>query len=478
MDFEQHLLTKTDGSIKLVSKYINAKTPVTLSCAHGHTWTVLPTNLVSKGSGTVCRECAGKAKAGKKSTAQFIVEMAVVHPNIKVIGEYTGANNLIEITCTNGHTRKATPTNLLSRPGYYECAECTPKVPRNKLDIDSANNKLEEVFPYLEILDYTSSSVPIIVRNNECGHTGEYWLTNLIHHKSYACKICNPNKVSSQERMVVDYIKSIYSGWIELNDRYILGGKELDIVLPDLGLAIEVNGCYYHSEEKRPDKKYHLNKTEQVEAFGYRLIHIYDYDINNYFDKVKSRLASILGFSTKIYARKCKILEIRYPKAFLQENHFQGAGSPTSVNLGLFLKDELVAAMTFSKPRYTNKYQYELIRFCSLQGVTVVGGASKLLKYFERKYSPTSIISYAKRDWSDGSLYYKLGFTFSHYSDPGYFYVKNNHRINRNAVKKHMLKDLFPEIYADHKTESQILEEAQYLRVNDTGNLTFVKEYT
>ena len=49
--------------------------------------------------------------------------------------------------------------------------------------------------------------------------------------------------------------------------------------------------------------------------------------------------------------------------------------------------------MTFSKPRFNNQYDYELIRFCSLKGFNVIGGASKLWKYFLKKYNPKSVIS-------------------------------------------------------------------------------------
>ena len=53
-----------------------------------------------------------------------------------------------------------------------------------------------------------------------------------------------------------------------------LEGQELDIVLPDLGLAFEYNGVYWHSE-KFKDKNYHLNKTNTLkENIGYKLIHI------------------------------------------------------------------------------------------------------------------------------------------------------------------------------------------------------------
>lgn len=476
MSFEEILFMKSKGATTLISKYINAKTSVALSCVEGHIWNVIPSNLVSKGSGVFCRLCVGKPKAGKKSQEDFLQEMSIKHPSIHVLGTYLGANTPIEIACAKGHTRSVTPTNLLTRDSYSTCPICSPRTSHNRLTLEEAEARIHRCYPHLSIVEYNTSLSPIRILNTECGHTGEYWLSNLVQDRGYACKICQPAGTSSHEKTISEYIKSIYKGWIVERDRSILGNKELDIVLPDLGIAFEVNGCFWHADNKKP-KDYHLGKTNDVEDFGYRLIHIYDYDINNKLDIVKSRIRSILDLTTTVFARKCQVKEINFPKQFLMDNHIQGAGWPTPINLGLFLKDELVAVMTFGKSRNHSTYEYELYRYCSILDVTVVGGASKLLKHFERSYTPKSLMSYADRDWSNGNLYNALGFTFSHYSPPGYFYINNNHKLGRESTKKHLLKELFPSIYEDSKTETQILEEAQYLRVNTSGNLIFFKEY-
>ena len=36
-----------------------------------------------------------------------------------------------------------------------------------------------------------------------------------------------------------------------------------------------------------------------------------------------------------------------------------------------------------------------------------------------------TIVSYAKRDWSKGNVYYKLGFKFIGYIAPGYFWANS-----------------------------------------------------
>jgi hypothetical protein len=66
----------------------------------------------------------------------------------------------------------------------------------------------------------------------------------------YKCSVCNPS-ISNQERELRDFItENCPDEWIIYNDRTILEGKELDIVLPDRGLAFEYNGSYWHSDAK------------------------------------------------------------------------------------------------------------------------------------------------------------------------------------------------------------------------------------
>lgn len=280
---------------------------------------------------------------------------------------------------------------------------------------------------------------------------------------------------SLQEKEVLNYIKSIYTGWIIENDRSILEGKELDIVLPDLGIAIEFNGIYWHSQK---DKNYHLNKLLKVEDFGYRLISINETDWLNKQEIVKSRLNHFILGSKKIYARNCKIEEVSIEQAreFLNTNHIQGYANG-NIRYGLFYKNNLVALMTFMKSRFNKNIQYELVRYCSSLGTGIIGGASKLLKHFEKHINPESLISYADRNYSSGNLYTKLGFTFSHASEPNYRYYSATKSYSRQQCMKHKLPKLFPTLYKEEMTEREIMKAARFYPVYDCGNLVFIKRY-
>ena len=51
-------------------------------------------------------------------------------------------------------------------------------------------------------------------------------------------------------------------------------------------------------------------------------------------------------------------------------------------------------------------------------------------------------------------LNYKLGFTFSHFSSPNYFYTKNNELLTRYQCKKHKLKNIL-KIFDDNLSKSE-----------------------
>lgn len=527
------ILTYCEEGTIAVTEYTSSKAKMTVKCKNGHIRYITPDKVKSRGDKAKCKECDTYIHSTSKSQEQFILDCAKY--NITPLALYK--NNHTRITVRNntcGHEYQINPNSLLTKGSGADCKICnttTKEVKTQvlealskkdlilledysstyskvlaqkitcghefKVDISSLiykdcytdcpicqNNTLKPTEEVLGILDinnlelvgaYLGSKFPITVRNKLCNH--EYTIpfpSNLFYNnKGGVCKICYPTS-SKEEIEVLSFIQEEYKGWVINNDRKMLEGKELDIVLPDLGIAIEYNGSYWHRETSARDKLYHLGKLEKVLEYEYALVTITDKEWVYKKDIVKSRLRSLLGtIKHKIYARNTLVRGIKFPKEFLNTNHMQGAGSPTKYNLGLFKEDELVAVMTFSKPRFNNNYDYELVRYCSLVNTTVIGGASKLLKAF-RINNKGSIISYADRRWSTGNLYKALGFEFSHNSLPNYTYNRHMEVLSRYQCQKHLLKSRFPDLWDSSKTEGQIMSEVGYFKVYDCGSSVWV----
>jgi len=259
-----------------------------------------------------------------------------------------------------------------------------------------------------------------------------------------------------------------------INDRTIITPYEIDVMVGD-SIGIEINGVTWHSDKVR-DKNYHLMKTEMASTRGVHLIHLTDVEIINNQYKIESFLASLVNSDIRVlYARKCSVVEIelsRY-RELCNMWHMQGYAYADCV-YGLEYEGELVQVMSFSRSRFNQSYQYELVRLCTTRHTRVVGGASRLLSRFKKEKCPSSIISYCDRSLHTGRVYEQLGFIYDGDTNIGYRYYKSGKLYSRYTFQKHKLKDKFPDIWSEDKTEYEIMSEAGYLRIWDCGNRRFV----
>lgn len=262
---------------------------------------------------------------------------------------------------------------------------------------------------------------------------------------------------------------------LQLGTKKVIHPFELDIYLEDRNVAIEYNGSWYHSELNGKEKDYHIGKTTMCSDKGIRLIHIWEHEYAEKKDIILSKLAHICGQSVPIYARKCNIREIplAVSNAFLDATHTQGS-SISKCRLGLFQDTELVAVMTFGKTRFNKNYEWELLRFSSKLNHNVVGGFSRLLRYFIRSHAPASIITYSDKAWSIGEVYESNGFNFLHTIPPSYFYT-NNYKTFHNRIN--FQKKKLPGIllnYDPNLTEWENMKSNGYDRIWNCGNDAWV----
>lgn len=243
--------------------------------------------------------------------------------------------------------------------------------------------------------------------------------------------------------------------------KYNFDGKvyEADIMIPELNLAIEFNGVYWHDSFKI-DKNYHQVKSNAFATKQIQLIHIWENDWNHKREIVESVVLSKLGKSERIYARKCTIVEVSKNIAdeFFNITHLKGAGK-SGITYGLMHDNELVMCMRFARHK---KHEWELLRMSSMLGITVVGGMSKLLKHFTHTHNAQSIMSYVDRDISNGSSYYRNGFTLLSTTEPSYWYVdKNGLVLQRQQFQRHKI----------NANESEYTQKLGLIRIHNSGNL-------
>jgi hypothetical protein len=336
---------------------------------------------------------------------------------------------------------------------------------------------------------YNNTEIPIIC---ECGN-------KFISHKGTSfyplCRVCNPIMKHKTQNEIYEYVKSLYNGTVKSDDRNIIKPLEIDIVFNKTG--IEFNGILSHSFGKTEklawannwnsrDCNIHLRKTEMCEEKDIHLFHINEYEWGNTNKQKiwKSMIKNSVGLNNIIYARKTtiKLISSKESNDFILHNHIQGIKN-AKIKIGLFYENELVQVMTLGTPtqqKYKGENHYELVRLCSLLNTTVIGGASKLLKYFERTFKPKMIISYANRRWaySKSTVYNKLGFEYKGNSKPNFVVCRINDRnvYSRQVFQKHKLINIL-KYYDDNKTAIDNIVDNGYRIFYDSGNLIYVKKY-
>ena len=307
-----------------------------------------------------------------------------------------------------------------------------------------------------------------------CKHHGIFQQTPNDHLAGKGCRKCA--SASSKPCIeVAAYIKNIFSGDIEANDRTVIAPYELDIVVPQNKIAVEFNGNYYHSFnriETAEERTRHASKCNLCLSAGVKLIQINEYEWIFKNQIVKSILAHKLGITnTKYYARKCDIKTLsdyEYRK-FISQNHIQGYRS-AKITLGLLFNNKIVAAISINKHK---SYDYEIIRFANENNSVVVGGFSKLLKHFIRTHHPTTILTYADRRYSDGNVYAVNGFDYIGTTKPNYVYIKSRNYYTRQTFQKHKLAGKLGK-FNPSMTEAENMFNNGYRRLWDAGHLKFV----
>jgi hypothetical protein len=284
------------------------------------------------------------------------------------------------------------------------------------------------------------------------------------------------NLSSVSESEFLQYIDNIYDGVVLNNDRKVLGGKELDVYIPDRKLAFEYNGVYWHGEHYK-DKNYHMEKSVTCLGKGIRLVHVWEDDWLYKTDIVKNLIRGELGLhENKINARDCEIGSVGFKEAreFCNTYHIQGY-TTAKVSAGLYHDGGLVMVCLFGPRRRISggvpvKGEWELYRMCSVFDTRVRGGASKLLKWFIKNYSPAKVTTFADLGVSDGGVYEKMGFKRECFVDPTYYWVVDNVRKPRYMFQKSNLHECKEN---QNLTEVEVMHARGCYRCWDAGKIKY-----
>ncbi len=327
--------------------------------------------------------------------------------------------------------------------------------------------------PNFDITDFNSVSDTY---SWTCAKCGKEFLDHLDNGRIPRCYHCYPiPKSSKYETEIYDFCKQFFNK-VYTNVRYILKDREIDIYIPEIKLAIEFNGLYWHSERQGKSSDYHESKYLRLQELGIDLISIFE---DEWIEKqriIKSIILSKMKkISKKIFARKCdvKVIENNEAYRFYIDNHLQG--SIKGKHYGLVYNNDVVSLLTVGKPRFSKKHEWEIYRFCSKIDISVVGGLSKLFSEFIKDKNPKSIVTYSDLRFGNGNGYKIIGFNFVGKTNPNYFYLDSRYlnRKSRLFFQKHKLNDILP-IFDPNLTEWENMQLNNYDRIWDCGNNVYM----
>jgi predicted SprT family Zn-dependent metalloprotease len=444
----------------------------------------------------LCRSCIGKYNSKnnkgkyKRSkhlddiNSRMIATITTKHPLVLNPTDYVNVSTKnLKYKCRQCNNITTTTYASIQQSNFkYTCVNCrnsNTATIHKYVDFSKRKDSLKPTIEYLldkgcinpkDYVDYSTNNLKW-----KCSNCNSIYTRSLKvesdKQASHLCRTCL-GSVSKGELEVFNYILSILlNDTVIHSDRSTIPPYELDIYIPSKNIAIEFHGLYWHSSKYR-DSNYHYDKYKLCKDKGIQLIQVYSDEWSNKKAIVLSILSSKLNaISNVIYARNTIVKEVstKEAKEFLDKNHIQGSVK-SSIRLGLYYNGTLVSLMTFVK---STKYSYELNRFCSTLFTNVVGGASKLFKYFINNFEYNSIISFSDNRISNGNLYSTLKFTYSHDVKYDYFYTDGVNRYHKFNFRLSRQKRKFTNFDAS-KTEYENAINNGYERIYDAGKIAWV----
>ena len=324
-------------------------------------------------------------------------------------------------------------------------------------------------FDFLEFLPKRNLKRHVSIKCVKCGEVSE----RSVHRLFQQCGFCFNQSVSRPEEEIRAFIESL---GFNRPDKHYIGRKELDVLVQERDIAIEYCGLYWHSEEMYPDQNHHKNKMILANEQGIRLITIFEDEWLDRESQVKGLIRAILGKPTeRHYARNLDfvLMDRKAAKDFLDEHHLQGGNAVFYLAVGLAdHTGRVLGLMTFG--HHHRGGGCALNRMCFLTGVSVVGGASKMLSHAKEILSGLgvdSLVTWSDNRWSDGLVYQAMGMTLDTRLKPDYSYCRRTRRYSKQSLK------LSKEEASHGVTEAAIRKSQGYVRIWDCGKKRWKLEW-
>ena len=275
-------------------EYTSALKPVTIVCRiHGLFDQLAATHV----SGSRCPSCASDTRAefnrqGLLTKDQIISQFREIHGdkyNYSFVN-YVRAHDKVEIVCPKHGSFFMAP---IAHKKGQACPQCYNETRGEAIALTKEEFLARVVVVHGTKYDYSRVTYSRLRDKIDvvCTKHGLFNLSGDSHlYGKVGCPICSgpSSGVSRAEMEVVDYIKSLGLNVIP-QYRYGSSRKTVDIFIPDLSLAIEYDGLYWHSSKFKNNGE-HLSKRQELANIGIHLLRVFENEWLLNTEKVKLKL--------------------------------------------------------------------------------------------------------------------------------------------------------------------------------------------
>ena len=255
---EQFLELLYKEGCELIGEYIDTQIKVKIRCNKGHEYRVIPYSFKR---GNRCPVCSGYCPIQAKKE---LIEL-LKKEGYELLSKYIDTKTKIKIKCNKGHEYKVRPNHFKNGRRCPVCVGTCPIQAKEQF-IELLNKEGYEL-----LSEYKDTQIKVELR---CPENHIWNVKPSIFKSNYArCPHCFG---STGQRKLQKMLKKHIQDNVIYNDREVLGGLELDIYYPELSIAIEYQGNYWHNRpetKERDERKKRLCKEKCI-----KLIEVWDDD--------------------------------------------------------------------------------------------------------------------------------------------------------------------------------------------------------
>lgn len=279
-------LNAINDSIIVLEEYKNCEIKLKCKCkVCGNEWSASPNKLLN---GRGCPKCGIKTASKKRTMPKenFVDELALVNPNIKLIGEYINRRIKTTFICLiDNYEWDVAPSTLLQGHG---CPKCS-KNKRIKSHEEFLNKlKVKNNHNIKPISKYKGVTNDITIKCNDCN---EIYVT--IPHNLYHNVGCPNCSLTLGEKRIKDYLTDnniCFKIHKEFNNLFGVNGGLLsyDFYLPNYNLLIEYQGEFHDgtARQQTPEQfeiqqEHDMRKSKYASNNNIKLLEIWYWDYDN-----------------------------------------------------------------------------------------------------------------------------------------------------------------------------------------------------